>query len=392
MNSERFVLIMAGGEGERFWPYSTPDFPKQFLALFDNETMIEKTFNRMKQLVPKENIFVSTNKRFLYLTRKFLPDLPKGNIITEPEKRNTFPAMALFLATLKKRGIKGSVIMVAADHIIEDEKKYLETCENALKIASDSNKIVTFGIVPTRVETNYGYLLPKSSIHKDDIDIFEDIRFIEKPNYIKAKEFYESGNYYWNSGIFTFNINTLLSEIKAIVPKDYEIINHYIVDNMTLNDFFSQLTKNSIDFVIMERSKNIFMLKADFFWDDIGNWDALLRFTDNNFIKGDINFKELEHSVIMSNNYKITGDKFHELVFIEINNNILISDIKGLKYIKKGLKNKRDSKKLIYLEECSNIKLNNFTLNALLLNLNDIIISLNDNEIRFISKKVDKSI
>ncbi|MCD6578803.1 mannose-1-phosphate guanylyltransferase [bacterium] len=380
--NNNFVLIMAGGEGERFWPYSTSDFPKQFLALFDEESMIEKTFNRMKKLVPLENIFISTNERFFELTKQFLPDIPENNIITEPEKRNTFPAMALFLATLKKRVLNGTVIMVAADHIIENEKLFLNTCENAFEIAEKDHKIVTFGIVPTRIETNFGYLKPENAVTIHGIEVNENVHFFEKPNFEKAKKFYESGQYFWNSGIFTFNMEILLNEIKNIIPRDFGLINDFINNKIAKDEFFFGLTKNSIDFVIMERSDNISMLRSNFDWDDIGNWDALLRFTDNNFIKGNIEFNELSNSVIISDNYKIIGENFKNLIFIEKNNNILISDLNGLQYIKKGLKNKREKNRLIQMEECSNIKLDNFNQNTFILGVKDLHLEMKDNIIR----------
>ncbi len=371
MKNERFVLIMAGGEGARFWPYSTSDFPKQFLSLFGNNTMMEKTFDRMNKLVPQENIFVSTNKRFFNLTHKYLPKLSPGNIITEPIKRNTFPAMALFLATLKQRGISGTVIMVAADHIIGDEEHFLNICRKAFEIAENKGKIITFGIVPTRIETNYGYLHPETAYNFNDINYYGNVNFVEKPNYEKAKIFYKEGGYFWNSGIFTFDIDNLLSEIKNIVAGDYELISKYIKRKIKLKNFFENLTANSIDYIIMEKSKNIVMLKSDFIWDDVGNWEALFRLKANkngNVIEGNIDCKNIKNSIIITDNYEIKAKNLNNFIFVEKDGKCLFSSIDGLKYIKEALKDFRGKKN--YKSE--NVKVEGMNTEYLVVGLNNM--------------------
>ena len=367
-----YALIIAGGEGTRFWPLSTPEKPKQFLSLFTGESMIKSTFHRLKSFIPEENIFVITNQRYGKITKEHLPSLPKENIILEPMKRNTFPAIAFAVYKIKKRDPKGAIIVSAADHIIGNEKEFCSTCREGFKLAREKDSIVTFGIDPNRPETNYGYLKPASMEKYEGIEYGEGIEFVEKPDLELAAEFLRKGGYFWNSGIFLFSFKTFEEEVKRIVPKDHKLLEDHFENQGNIKKLFLELTANSIDYVIMEKSNRIVMLKVRFPWDDVGNWDSLFRFepdSEGNILKGDILTRKTQNSIIISEEFEVLAEGIKDTVFVENENNFLVSSVSALGNIKEGLKRLEDGSVEI---DCKNIHLKNFTGTGLFMGLENI--------------------
>ena len=324
------VLIMAGGIGSRFWPQSTEKMPKQFLKLLGDKSMIQMTYDRMKKITNEENIFIVTNKNYVDLIKEHIPGIDDKNIICEPCSRNTAPCILLSALYLKKLYDVTNVICVESDSYIGKENKFVEN----IKIANDfitkeKDAIVTLGINPTRPETGYGYI----KYEKSDIVPNKVIKFAEKPNLDVAKEYFSSGEYLWNAGMFIYNNNSMLEEIKTNLPNEYNLlkdlpdINNSNYDNY-LNENYEKCTKISIDYAVMEKSPHVYTIPSDINWDDVGSWKALERYTnsdnDGNIIKGDIKSINSHNNVIYGNGKKIILLNIDDMFCIDSNDVIII--------------------------------------------------------------------
>lgn len=339
MAGKNAALIMAGGEGTRFWPFSTPEFPKQFLDIFLGRSMLRITFERINKLIDIDDIFVITNRRYEKITRAELPELPAENILLEPEKRNTFPAISYFTYRFSNNYPDGSVIVLAADHIINNEVRFLDICKQAFTLAEGTRGIVTLGILPDRPETNYGYLFPHKYEETQAIHHGYAIEFIEKPDLQTAVKYLKSGGYFWNSGIFTFPFNTFINETEKISPRDHGLLMRYAKEENDIDELFKEITADSVDYMIMERSDNIKMLKAEFGWDDVGNWEALfrLRSEKDNMVLINAVTVNCSNSIIVSKDIQIRAVGMHDTVFVVNGDKILLSSLKGLAAIKSAL-------------------------------------------------------
>jgi len=286
---------LAGGSGERFWPVSRIKKPKQLLPLNTEKTLIEEAVERIAKFIPYESIYVFTNHITFGEIQNVLRDLPEGNIIPEPLKRNTAPALAYamsFITAKYGKEWKTNEILVGvftSDQKIEPNEGFQKTVDIAFDYVSKFEKIATIGIVPTRPETAFGYIEVKKSQSTENGDVFEVQCFKEKPDLETAKQYILFGNYFWNSGMFFWRLDTFLSEAKKHIPKIYskiqplsEIFSKNI--NSKLDSYFHEIVAVyktfpdiSIDYALMEKTKNIVVVKSFFHWDDIGSWDALDR-------------------------------------------------------------------------------------------------------------------
>ena len=306
------ALIMAGGVGSRFWPKSTEKKPKQFLKLVSSDkTMIQLTYDRMSKLIDPENIFIVTNEQYVDLVKENIPSISDINIITEPCSKNTEPC--ILLSTLYLKNLKGdcNIICVSSDSYIRDEDAFI----NKIKTANDflinnPKSIVTIGIKPTRPETGYGYI----KYEKSNEEICKVSKFVEKPVYEVAKEYFISGNYLWNAGMFIFNNNSMIEEIKTNDIDNYNILKDLpSVDSENYKEFlntnYEKCNKISIDYAVMEKSNNVYTIPADIGWDDVGTWESLERYKDkdlnNNIISGEVNMVDSSNNIIYSNDKKI---------------------------------------------------------------------------------------
>jgi mannose-1-phosphate guanylyltransferase len=275
-----FAVIMAGGVGSRFWPRSKVKTPKQLLNIFGNSTMIQETVARLDGIVDKENIFIITNKVQREEIVKQLPELPEENIIEEPFGRNTAPCIGLASVVIKSKANEDAVTMILpADHIIKDIDEYHETLKKAADFAYSSKGLVTIGIKPTRPETGYGYIQIEENEVADNVH--KVYTFAEKPNYATAVRFLESGDFYWNSGMFIWRVDAILNEIEKYMPDLYEGLNELIPVvsspdfNKTLANVYGKLRNISIDYGIMEKSQNVYLTKGEFSWSDVGSWEEV---------------------------------------------------------------------------------------------------------------------
>jgi mannose-1-phosphate guanylyltransferase len=286
----RFVIIMAGGRGERFWPVSREKTPKQLLTLLGKKSFLQETVDRVLPLVPAKNIFVITNETQLPEVRKQLPKIPKANLIAEPIGRDTTAAVTLGAALVGARSTTGVMAVLPADHIIPEERKFQQVLADAFDLASRGQAIVTIGIKPTEPATGYGYIrvgeaLPAPPGVKGYKTVFHRAeQFVEKPHFDRALEYLNSGQYRWNAGMFIWGFVTITEGLQKHQPEMYEACQRWfkVAANPTklgkvLAKDYPNLKRISIDYALMEHAQNVVVADGAFEWDDLGSWNALAR-------------------------------------------------------------------------------------------------------------------
>ncbi len=305
------ALIMAGGKGTRFWPKSTEEMPKQFLKLIDEKTMIQLTYDRLLKTMPAERIFVATGERYKELVKKQLESLPERNIIIEPEGRNTAPCILLACLYIKQIYEDATIAVLPSDHAIKNGEEFCNILNTAKDYVENKNKqaIVTIGINPNRPETGYGYI----KFEKEDREVIKVERFVEKPNLETAKEYLSQGGYLWNAGMFIFDVGNMLNELEHNYSS-YEILSHLPKIESTnykeeLDKLYPKCESISIDYAVMEKSKNIYVIPGDFGWDDIGTWNSLERYKEkdesDNILNGNIKNYNSKNNIIYAGDKKV---------------------------------------------------------------------------------------
>lgn len=324
------ALIMAGGKGERFYPASRNLLPKQFLSLgADNETMIQKTVNRIRDLVSPQDIFVLTNKNYLSFVKEQLKDVPTENIVLEPLSKNTAPAIELGVEIAKRKYDDAKVIVLPSDHIIKDEVEFRRILKVATQFVENKESILTIGIKPTEPNDGYGYI--KIS---DDQEISKVAEFKEKPTIEVAKQYVESGNYLWNAGMFIFTIKSIDNAFKKYMSNQHMLLTESL-------DNFAKVESISIDYGIMEKADNVYCIKGDFAWDDVGSWNALKRINgedeNQNTILNDktVLVNSANVTIKGTNKKLITGVGLKDIVIVETDDVILVANKNELSDIKK---------------------------------------------------------
>lgn len=274
---------MAGGIGSRFWPMSTTEFPKQFHDILGTgKTMIQQTFDRIKQVVPVENIFVITNQEYLELTQNQLPEIPSNNIVGEPSMRNT-AACNLYMANkIAQINPEANIIVLPADHLILKEKTFSEKVELAFKTANENDYLITLGIQPTRPDTGYGYIQFEG---EKTADICKVKTFTEKPNLETAQQFLSTGEYLWNAGIFIWNVKSIKKAFEAHLPEMAQQLESSDYNTSNEKEFITKTYPNvekiSVDNGILERANNVFVIPADLGWSDLGTWTSVFENADH---------------------------------------------------------------------------------------------------------------
>ncbi|MBE2281810.1 MAG: mannose-1-phosphate guanylyltransferase [Ignavibacteriaceae bacterium] len=317
-----FAIIMAGGVGSRFWPKSREKNPKQLLKMFGDRTLIQQTVDRLKGIVDSNDIFIITNSSLTEKIAEQLPEIPGCNIIAEPFGRNTAPCIALGALIAKKISPDSVSIVLPADHLIKDEEIFRKTLTEAANYAYEKNGLVTIGIPPNRPETGYGYIQVKECIKiNEDIEFYGVETFAEKPNYATALRFLHSGDFLWNSGMFIWRNDVILDEIMINLPELYnEIIKLEPVlftekFESTLESVYSKVKSVSIDYGVMEKSNNVYLVKGKFIWNDVGSWDEVYRLSEldekRNALDGNV-FTETSHDC-----YVYSPDKFTALLGVD---------------------------------------------------------------------------
>jgi mannose-1-phosphate guanylyltransferase len=288
----RYALILAGGSGQRFWPISRDALPKQLLKLFGEKTLLEMTVERLTGLIPTDHIVILTNKQQEATVRELLPQLPAENIIAEPEKRDTGPAIALGVGWVVKRDPTATMVVLPADHLIADQERFQKVLSHSMKAAELSSNLVTIGIKPTWGCPSYGYIergrrTPIPGLEAEAV--YEVARFREKPNPDLAEFFISEGNFMWNAGMFIWTIPAIFSEFTrhcSVLADFVSELRNSRDFNATVNRQFGKLPKLSIDYALMEKASRVLNVEATFDWDDVGNWTSVGRYLksdgDNN--------------------------------------------------------------------------------------------------------------
>jgi len=287
---DRFVIIMAGGRGERFWPLSREKTPKQLLSLLGGRSLLQQAVDRVLPLVPAKNILIITNEAQAPEVRKQLPKVPKQNVIAEPVGRDTCAAVTLGAALVGARSTTGVMAVLPADHVIPEEKKFQQVLGDAFDLASRGQAIITIGIKPHGPETGYGYirvgegLPPPQGVKAYKTTFFRAEQFVEKPDFDKALEYVGSGQYRWNAGMFIWSFVTITEGLQKHQPEMYEtcqrwfkVANNPAKLNKVLAREYPDLKKISIDYALMEHAQNVLVADGSFEWDDLGSWAALSR-------------------------------------------------------------------------------------------------------------------
>lgn len=302
------VVIMAGGVGSRFWPLSTPEYPKQFIDILGcGRTLIQLTVDRFKGIAPMSNFWVVTNAKYVDIVKQQLPDIPASHILAEPAARNTAPCIAWACWSIKKEDPQANVVVTPADAVVMNPEEFRRVINNALTFTDSNNAIVTIGIKPSRPETGYGYVESADLVSGE---ICKVRAFKEKPNHETAEAYLKAGNYLWNAGIFVWNIDTItncITKYKPNIAADMDKIS--ATDNV--NVIFPECEKVSIDYAVMEPASAdalVYTHPADFGWSDLGNWaslhDKLTKDAEGNGTVGNVKLYECNNCVVHAEDVK----------------------------------------------------------------------------------------
>lgn len=278
-NQNTYVAIMAGGIGSRFWPLSRVNCPKQFLDILGTgKTLIQQTFERYRNMVPEENIYVVTADEYVELTHEQLPDLPKENILGEPFRKNTAPCIAYVSFKLYQKNPDSTIIIAPADHLILEQEKFRSVMQEALNFVNHFNALVTIGIKPTHPNTGYGYI--QHDVMEAAPSVFKVKTFTEKPNRELAETFLSSGDFLWNSGIFIWKLKNGLDAFHKHLPEMYELFaaeeKHFNTkgEKSMIASVYPMCSNISVDFGIMEKASNVYVIPGSFGWSDLGTWNS----------------------------------------------------------------------------------------------------------------------
>ncbi|AJR02508.1 mannose-1-phosphate guanylyltransferase [Siansivirga zeaxanthinifaciens] len=352
MNKNYYAILMAGGVGSRFWPVSTQEFPKQFHDMLGTgDTLIQKTFKRLAHLIPKENIFILTNEIYNDLVLEQLPEVTQRQVVLEPAMRNTAPCILYASLKIQKENPDAVMIVAPSDHWIEDEVTFTKNVQQAFDFCSDNNALMTLGIQPTFPNTGYGYI----EFDKDTTNNIKSVnQFREKPDYETAKSFIEQGNFLWNAGIFMWSVKTVVDAFKSNQPDLFALfengISAYNTDLETefIKENYPKAENISVDYAIMETSKNVFVIGAEFDWNDLGTWGSLYDKlgkdqNDNAVVNARTLVEDASGNMIRTKNNKIVVlDGINDYIIVDKEDVLLIYPKTKEQDIKKVLQKVKD--------------------------------------------------
>ena len=355
---KKTALIMAGGRGERFWPKSRMNLPKQFLSLTgDGKTMIQLTVERIAPLVDIQDVYIATNESYRHLVLEQLPDLPEENILCEPVGRNTAPCIGLGAAHISKKYGDALMMVLPSDHLIKYEPIFRQTLQDACRVAEQGENLVTLGITPDEPETGYGYIKFNPNVTLERACAVE--RFVEKPNLEKAKEYLASQEYLWNSGMFIWKVSTILNNIKAYLPEMYEGLETIKAaigteaQESVLKATFPGLQSVSVDYGIMEKAQNIYTLAGTFGWDDVGSWLAVGRIQKTNefgnVVSGSVVSVNTRNCIIQGGSKLIATVGLSDIVVVDTEDALLVCNKENAGEIKKVLESLKITNQYQYL-------------------------------------------
>ena len=357
---KKTALIMAGGKGERFWPRSRKNRPKQFLSLTgDEKTMIQLTVERILPLVDMEDIYIATNRDYRELVREQLPELPEENILCEPVGRNTAPCIGLGAAHMARKYPDAVMMVLASDHLIQKPQVFRQDLEQACQVAEEGENLVTLGIHPTYPETGYGYICHEKEAVSPGTRVYPVERFVEKPDRKTAEAYLASGHYLWNSGMFVWKVSTIqkklaqyMPELAAGLKKIQEAVGTP-EQEAVLEREFPQFPSESVDYGIMEKADRIYTIPGDFGWDDVGSWLAVERIRpadgQGNVLEGNVVTVGTSRSTIQGGRKLIAAVGLEDLIVVDTQDAILICAKDHAGDIKKVLEELRNQGSSQYL-------------------------------------------
>ena len=279
LGQHHYVVIMAGGIGSRFWPMSRSNFPKQFLDILNvGKTLIQSTYDRFSGFIPPDNIYVVTSAEYVNIVKKQLPQIPLQNILGEPSRKNTAPCIAYISFKLQQLDPNASLIVAPADHLVLDTVAFTKVCWEALSFVNKHNAFITLGIKPTHPNTGYGYIQYEQ--HPVSDNVYKVKTFTEKPNIELAKTFLASGDFLWNAGIFVWQVKNIITAFEKFLPEMYDVFateKHKFntpAEQGALQSIYPLCTNISIDFGIMEKADNVYVIPSSFGWSDLGTWNS----------------------------------------------------------------------------------------------------------------------
>ena len=354
-----YAVIMAGGSGTRFWPKSTRSLPKQFLNLFGDGTMIQNTAKRIEGIIPQERVMVVTNESYVPLVKEQLPKVPDENIVGEPVAKNTAPCVAIAAELLYKKDPEAVMVVLPADHHITDEDTFVEILQSAVAKAEAGEHLVTIGIRPNRPETGFGYIHADKSTEEAlaGNSVHPVKAFTEKPDEPTAREFVDSGEYFWNSGMFIWKAETVLKEIKSHLPDMYQELKQtseelYGATHIpAINDFYHACESISIDYGIMEKATSVFVVPGDFGWNDVGSWTAVYDLASKDKLGNSVQtlnatFADASNNLVLSSGEKmISIVGLDNVAVVETDDAILVCNLdkaQGVKQIVEQLQGTKD--------------------------------------------------
>ncbi|MFD0941405.1 mannose-1-phosphate guanylyltransferase [Pedobacter boryungensis] len=338
MNKNNYALIMAGGVGSRFWPVSRTGFPKQFIDFFGvGKTLIQSTYDRFLQICPPENIFIVTNEIYVDLIKEQLPAIKEDQILAEPIMRNTAPCIAYGSMKIAKINPNAVIVVAPSDHTIANQKGFIQAIEQSMEAASTNDCLITLGIKPNRPDTGYGYIQYVDEVLKTDDSIHKVKTFTEKPNLELAQSFIKSGDFLWNAGIFIWSAKAINKAFEKHLPDMHEIFQQGNSFYSTANEVefianaYLQCTNISIDFAIMEKADNVYVLPSDFGWSDLGTWASIYEMAEKDYV-GNAVIPSDQVMMFDSSNcmVNVPGEKLvilqslHNYIVVESNNTLLI--------------------------------------------------------------------
>jgi len=332
MNKHQYVAIMAGGIGSRFWPMSRTNFPKQFLDILGTgKTLIQQTFDRYSKFVLKENIYIITAHEYIDIVKKQIPDIAEENILAEPFRKNTAPCIAYIAFKLLNKDPKAVMIAAPSDNIVTEPDEFIKIMRKGLNFVDHINALVTLGIKPTYPNTGYGYIQHETAEAAPGICRVKT--FTEKPNKELAEKFMASGDFLWNAGIFTWKVKNIVSAIEKYLPEIYEV---FVAekDKFNTNDeaaaleqIYPQCTNISIDFGVMEKADNVYVIPGSFGWSDLGTWNSAWENMDKDYLGNAVVGKRV---VVIDSNNCVVHVPDHKLVLLEGLDNFIIVDTKDV--------------------------------------------------------------
>lgn len=332
-----YALIMAGGIGSRFWPISRTSHPKQFIDILGTgKTLIQQTYQRFLKIVPAENIFILTNEMYEDMVLEQLPGINRSQILGEPIMRNTAPCIAYGSHKIRQINPDAVIVVAPSDHLILDTEAFTDSISRSLKAASEKDCLITLGIKPSRPDTGYGYI--QYNTHKIQGEFYKVKTFTEKPNEELARTFLQSGDFLWNAGIFVWSTQNIISSFQKYLPEIHDIFNegtrHYNTEREKefVQSAFTQCTNISIDYGIMEKADNVYVLPSEFGWSDLGTWASVYELSEKDYVGNAVTPAGM---VIMhdSSNCMVNVPKgklvilkgLHDFIVVEANNTLLIS-------------------------------------------------------------------